>query len=153
LHSGETISEIVQSEKDFLTKYYRPSNRLFEGYPVLIENLTDSIANIETKEGWIYIIQEAKDQDGMWRPIEYIDYRAVCGNSFGNSKLLPGEYLISKVYRYQGEFQTMLRLRFSTYKEVYFSNEFPGSINLSQFQKPDFLPMEYVGLNEHFLGN
>lgn len=124
LHGGETVKNIYESELTFLSKYYKPSTKLVEAYPVLIENISDSVTNIETQEGWIYMIQEALDEQGNWRPIEYIDYRAVCGNSYGNSKLLPDEYLISKVYKYDGDFETQLRVKFATHKEVYYSNEF-----------------------------
>lgn len=152
-HTGGTVKDIYESEISFLSKYYKPSSTMVEGYPIIIENTSDSIRDIETQEGWIYMIQEALDKEGNWRPIEYIDYRAVCGNSFGSSKLLPYEYLISKIYKYEGEFKTKLRVRFSTHKEVYISNEFNGQINLSQFKIPEQLPQYSENVNEHFLKN
>lgn len=153
LHEGETVKEIYESELTFLSKYYKPSTKLVEAYPVLIKNVSDSVRNIETQEGWIYMIQEALNEQGNWQPIEYIDYRAVCGNSFGNSKLLPNEYLISKIYKYAGDFETKLRVKFSTHKEVYYSNEFTGRINRSQFELPEYLSDKKEHLNEHFLEN
>lgn len=153
LQEGETVKEMYESELTFLSKYYKPSTKLVEAYPLLIENISDSVANIETQEGWIYMIQEALDKQGNWRPVEYIDYRAVCGNSYGSSKLLPDEYLISKIYKYAGDFETQLRVKFATYKEVYYSNEFPGRINRSQFELPEYLITRTEHLNEHFLEN
>lgn len=153
LQGGESIKEIYESKTVFLSKYYKPSTKLVEAYPVLIENITDSVANIETQEGWIYMIQEAMDEKGKWRPIEYIDYRAVCGNSYGNSKILPNEYLISKIYKYSGDFQTKLRVRFASHKEVYYSNEFYGRINCSQFELPEYFADQDQHLNGHFLDN
>ncbi len=153
IYGGETVRDIYESEINFLSKYYKPSDHMVKGYPVMIQNISDSIKSIETQEGWIYMIQEAIDPDGNWRPIEYIDYSVVCGASRGASKLIPDEYLISKIYKYSGKFKTKLRIRFSTYKEVYFSNEFTGSINLSQFEIPEHLPELTDNINEHFLKN
>ncbi|GGF38546.1 hypothetical protein GCM10011339_28930 [Echinicola rosea] len=89
LHGDESVREIYESELNFLDKYYSRSTNMVEGYPVLIENISDSTWNIDTLEGWIYMIQEAMNQQGEWKPIEYIDYRAVCGNSFWSEKLPP----------------------------------------------------------------
>ncbi|MEQ9217742.1 MAG: hypothetical protein RLO17_06865 [Cyclobacteriaceae bacterium] len=152
-HGGETFREMYESEITFLSKYYKPPKKIVDAYPVLIENISDTVRNVETLEGWIFILQEAKDKEGNWRPIEYIDYRAVCGNSHGNEKILPDEYLISKIYRYNGNFQTKLRVRFSTHKEVYFSNEYDGWINYSQFEIPEYLYEMSDNLNENFLTN
>lgn len=152
-YGGETVGDIYESEINFLSKYYKPSDHMVQGYPVMIQNISDSLKSIETQEGWIYMIQEAIDPDGQWKPIEYIDYSVVCGASRGASKLIPGEYLISKIYKYSGNFKTKLRIRFSTHKEVYFSNEFVGSIDLSQFEIPAHLPEQTDNINEHFLKN
>tara|TARA_Y100001972_G_C7627595_1_gene314886 strand:+ start:57 stop:959 length:903 start_codon:yes stop_codon:yes gene_type:complete len=151
LHGGESVREIYESELDFLDKYYSPSTNMVEGYPVLIENISDSIWNIDTQEGWVFMIQEAKNDQGEWKPIEYIDYRAVCGNSFWSEKLLPSHYLISKIYRYDGEFRTKLRVRFVTENQIFISNEFVGMINPSQFEAAEFLPLVTDNINEHFL--
>ena len=150
-YDGETVGDIYESEISFLSKYYKPSNHMVKGYPVMIQNISDSLKSIETQEGWIYMIQEAIGPDGKWKPIEYIDYSVVCGASRGASKLIPGEYLITKIYKYSGNYKTKLRIRFSTYKEVYFSNEFVGSINLSQFEIHSHLPELTDNINEHFL--
>lgn len=153
LHGGESVRAIYESELDFLGKYYSPSTNMAEGYPVLIENISDSTWNIDTQEGWVFMIQEAKNEQGEWKPIEYIDYRAVCGNSFWSEKLPPKHYLISKIYRYDGKFSTKLRVRFVTENQIFISNEFPGKINPSQFEVPEFLPLFTDNLNEHFLND
>ena len=153
LHGGESVKEIYESELNFLDKYYSPSTTMVEGYPVLIENISDSVWNIDTQEGWVFMIQEAMNEHGEWKPIEYIDYRAVCGNSYWTEKLPPKYYLISKIYRYTGEFKTKLRIRFVTEHQIFISNEFEGTINYSQFNVPEFLPIFTDNINEHFLNN
>lgn len=134
--TGSTFRERFDAEMAILSRYFHFSNIMVEGYPVMIENVSESKQLIETIEGWIYMIQEAKDKHGEWRPIEFLDYRAVCGNSYGTEFLFPGEYLISKIYKYSGDYRTKLRVRFATYQNVYISNEFDGYINYAQFDRP-----------------
>ena len=93
------------------------------------------------------------NEQGEWKPIEYVDYRAVCGNSFWSEKLPPKHYLISKIYRYDGELNTKIRIRFVTENEIFISNEFTGKINPSQFEVPEFLPLFTDDVNKHFLKN
>lgn len=153
LHGGESVREIYVSELNFLDKYYSPSTKMVEAYPVMIENISDSTWKIGTQEGWIFMIQEAMNERGEWKPIEYIDYRSVCGNSFWFEKLPPKHYLISKIYRYDGELKTKLRVRFVTENQIFVSNEFTGNVNPSQFEVPEFLPLFTDDINEHFLKN
>lgn len=153
LNDGSTFREMYNAQIDFLDKYYNQSDKLMEGYPVIIFNSTDTTWRINTIEGWVYMIQEALDKNGTWKPIEYIDYRAVCGNSYWSENLHPQHYLVSKVYRYSGDFKTKLRVRFVTQKKIFISNEFKGSINLSQFDIPSFLPFFTEKINDHFLSN
>ena len=153
LNRGQTVKEIYDNEINFLSKYYKPSKNMVQAYPIMIKNVSDSIRNVETQEGWIYMVQEAMHPDGYWKPIEYINYSVVCGNSRGSERLIPNEYLISKIYKYTGDFKTKLRIRFATNREVYFSNEFWGKINLTQFKIPNYLPELTDRLNDHFLSN
>ncbi|MDF9801444.1 hypothetical protein OKW21_006753 [Catalinimonas alkaloidigena] len=149
-----SIREIYESEISFLSKYYKQTSDKYEAYPLQVINLTDSIVEIETKEGWIYMIQEAIDSLGNWKPIEYIDYRAICGNSYSQKSLLPDEYLISMIYKYSGSYATKLRVKFATNKSIYYSNEFDGKINYSQFEVPDFIRYEgHETQNDRFLKN
>lgn len=153
LDGGESVREIYESELNFLDKYYSPSTNMVEGYPVMIENISDSTWNINTLEGWVFMIQEAMNELGEWKPIEYIDYRAICGNSYWTEKLPAKHYLITKIYRYNGEIKTKLRVRFVAEHQIFISNEFEGTINHSQFNVPEFLPLFTDNINEHFLNN
>jgi hypothetical protein len=130
------VIEYSNTIKKSYTKYYEPSKKLVQSFPVFIFNKTDSIIPLELKEGWIFMIQEAKNRKGEWKPIEYYEPYTYCGNSFGSEKLIPNHYAISKIYKYEGTFNTKLRLKLMTNNRIYYSNEFKGSINHNQFELP-----------------
>ncbi|GGF38531.1 hypothetical protein GCM10011339_28920 [Echinicola rosea] len=70
---------------------------------------------------------------------------------FGRRNYPPKYYLISKIYRYDGEFNTKLRVRFVTENQIFISNEFAGKVNPSQFEVPEFLPLFTDDINRHYL--
>lgn len=117
-------------------KYYKPLEKQVQAYPVTIYNISDSICYLDVKEGWPFMLQEAKNEKGEWRPIEFYDDFAFCGNSFWSKEFLPKYYTISKVYKYQGNFKTKLRLKLRTGNNIIYSNEYSGTINLEQFYHP-----------------
>jgi len=140
------IIEYSNSIKNSYEKYYVPSKNLKQSYPLIVLNQSDSIIPIETKEGWLYMIQEAIDENGVWKPIEYYDPFAFCGNSFWKKNLLPNYYVVSKVYKYTGDFKTKLRVKFTTNQNIYYSNEFYGSVNIEQFSLPKII--HKTGINK-----
>lgn len=147
------IIEYSNSIKESYSKYYLPSEKQKQAYPLLVYNKTDSIIPIETKEGWIYMIQEAKDKQGKWKPIEYFNPHTFCGNSFGFNNLLPNHFVISKIYKYSGDFKTKIRIKFTTNKNVYYSNEFIGEINLEQFELPNQLKKIPINKRHYYFFN
>lgn len=84
-----TYRDYYENSKNSLNKYFKPSKKLKQGYPIFIFNKSDTIFNVDLKEGWIKMIQEAVDKNGKWKPIEYYDPQAICGNSFAYKPLLP----------------------------------------------------------------
>lgn len=122
--------------KESYTKYYKPSEKRVQAYPIIIYNVSDSISYLDVKEGWPFMLQEAKNKKGEWKPIEFYDDFAFCGNSFWSKEFLPKHYAVSKIYKYQGNFKTKLRLKLKTGNKIIYSNEFSGSINLEQFYHP-----------------
>jgi hypothetical protein len=103
------------------------NNRGFKSYPVLISNKSESSVVIGYCRD-IQLLTEAKDPNGVWRPIEK-RYRSECCVA-GEYIILPNnEIALTSEVIYVGEFNTLLRLKI---KNSY-SNEFEGSINLSQF--------------------
>lgn len=102
---------------------------------IIFNNTADTL-NVTTHIGGILIgIQEAKDEKGNWRPIEYW-FNDRCGNSFDNVHLAPKEYLNFYIPRYYGSFKTKLRLRFSIGAKTFTSKEWDGRIDKKQFIKP-----------------
>jgi hypothetical protein len=101
-----------------------------------IFNNTDVTLNVTTHIGGILIaIQEAKDEKGIWRPIEYW-FNDRCGNSFDEVQLNPNEFIEFYIPRYYGLFKTKLRLKIRLGSETYTSNEWEGRIDKKQFSKP-----------------
>ena len=79
------------------------------------------------------MIQEALDEDSLWKPIEYWVYSG-CGNSYFNPlNLNPYTYLMVPIRKYFGEYKTKMRLKLKNGKKIIYSNTFKGSINKSQF--------------------
>ena len=100
----------------------------------ILNNTTDSISI--SKQDWsLYLIQEAKDKNGEWKPIEYWQY-ASCGNSYLTNKLEPNGILKTESVAYNGNLETEVRFKFLNEKNIYYSNSVIGKINESQFNLP-----------------
>lgn len=107
------------------TNYYKS----YRGY---ITNTSKSITKLETEGSSVQLIQEALDPIGNWRPIEYWSY-SFCGNSYHEYLVMPGDLIMIKIPKYNGEFHTKLRLRMQNDREIYISQPFNGNICMSQF--------------------
>ncbi|GGK40376.1 MULTISPECIES: hypothetical protein [Flavobacteriaceae] len=143
------ILEYSNLVKNSYSKYYRESNDLKQAYPILIFNQSRLTIPINLKEGWVMMIQEAKDKEGEWKPIEYYEPFVICGNSFWSDILLPNHYAISKIYKYGGQFKTISRVKLLTNDKIYYSNEFNSFINEEQFSLPDYIKSKEKR-NHHF---
>lgn len=122
------IDSIVYQAK---LKTWKDNQTTVKGYPVYIVNLTNKTIRVEEQDGRLMIIQEAKDKNGNWRPIEFWQYSS-CGNSYGGVALKPNSYIFTKIVVFRGEFETTLRLKMLNDTIVYYSEPFKGSINLTQ---------------------
>ncbi|MEM1003096.1 MAG: hypothetical protein AAGH46_10650 [Bacteroidota bacterium] len=103
-------------------------------FPAFLVNTTDYPFFTEMQDGSLMIIQEALDEEGVWKPIEYWIFSG-CGNSYNFLKLAPGKCVMVPVKKYAGEFQTKIRLKFKTPNGLIYSEPFEGSIEKSQFAK------------------
>ena len=102
--------------------------KLFKAFPVIVVNTTKDTLSI----GYgvhLPIIMEAKDNKGIWKPIEE-PYIYMCGTGLNGIILSPNEILLTSTPIYQGKFVTKLRLRYNNI----LSKEFYGTINLTQFE-------------------
>ncbi len=105
------------------------------GMTLLLVNPSDKLLAFPAQDSVLSILQEAKDDQGEWRAIEYPP-QSFCGNSYHRVMLPANHYWSFRVPRYKGSLQTMLRFRFSGSNGVsYLSNEFKGSVNPEQFAK------------------
>ncbi|WP_282122679.1 hypothetical protein [Algibacter mikhailovii] len=103
-----------------------------KAYPVFIRNITQDTVHIDNQDGELFLIQEAKNKFGEWKPIEYWIY-ASCGNSYSYTSLGPNDILILKKAKYQGTFETDMRLKLRTNDKIVYSKPFKGSLNIEQF--------------------
>jgi hypothetical protein len=99
---------------------------------IYVRNKSDKNTLIQMQERQLFLIQEAKDKDGNWKPIEYWKY-ASCGNSYFSCELAPNETMKSETKSYFGKFKTEIRFKLRNRNKIYFSNVLKGKIELSQF--------------------
>ena len=152
----DTVQEVNCTEYIFYSKKnrkYYPANKVFftegdetksvkataikeisfKGIPVCIANLSDTEIAVKHPKYRINIIQEALDKDNEWKPIESL-FKAPksASSSLTVHTLKPGQFILTAVYKYKGDFQTQLRLKLISGNKVYYSNPYHGTINYLQ---------------------
>lgn len=107
------------------------TNLLFKATPVYILNDTKDRKAIFLKSRYIEMTQEAMDKNGKWKPIEStIPFS--CGMGFGWRGLDPGQYVVTSIIKYKGNYKTLIRVKLKSGSTTYYSKAFNGSINYSQ---------------------
>lgn len=142
--------ENYELEKQFLSKYHSETKNFVQAYPLFVFNRTDSIVEIDLKEGRLIMIQEAKNEKNEWLPIEYNETYIICGNSMNYKNILPNYYVLSKVFKYKGAFKTKLRVKLYAHNKIYYSNEIEGTINLEQFEIPKYIVSKKENQKRHY---
>lgn len=109
----------------------------YRGMKVLLVNATQEEVAFSASDSRLYIVQEALDRDGKWKPIEYLP-ASWCGNSYHRVFLGANQYWEFAAARYTGRFKTKLRFRLDERKSetetmTIYSNEFEGGVNPKQF--------------------
>ncbi|WBL23865.1 hypothetical protein [Zunongwangia sp. HRR-M8] len=102
---------------------------------VFIKNNSSDTISISHQDFKIYILQEAMDENGIWKPIEYWE-SSDCGNSFGKIKIEPNGIIETKSTKYNGNFKTKIRFKLSENNKVYYSNSIIGNINPNKLILP-----------------
>lgn len=125
------IRESNKITNRYFNKTYAQLDDYVNCYPLLVFNNSLKSAYIRN----IKMIQEAKDVDGKWKPIEFFQGIPTCvvTNNFFESE--PKKYLSFGVIKYNGVFRTKLRVKVKINNEIYYSNEIFGHINNTQFDK------------------
>lgn len=103
----------------------------YKGMRLLLINATSKQVAFPASDSRLPIIQEARDEHGEWRPIEYLP-SSWCGNSYHRIFLGSNEYWVFAAPRYTGRFKTKLRFKLEGKNPLY-SDEFEGRINKEQF--------------------
>jgi hypothetical protein len=106
---------------------------------LIIRNNSDSVVYVPIEDNQLVLVQEAKDQDGNWKPIEYFIH-SDCGVSYSSFNIRPWESCEFKIAKYCGNFTTTMRVRMSMNHQIYLSEEFEGSLNYSQFTTSERIP-------------
>lgn len=137
-HQGDGLLLIAQPNADV------PMIEQMTGMQLLLINQTSQKAEFAACNLRLGIYQEARDENGIWRPIEYLP-RSWCGNSYFNIGLEPGYFWQFPVPRYQGSLKTKLRftLNLNDGSRIH-SNEFDGSVNPQQFKIPSAYDLEDI---------
>jgi hypothetical protein len=103
-------------------------------YPVLFFNNSGKKIPFCDTSLEVRMIQEAKDSDGKWKPIEFYNAIGQCYSDL-NLLLAPKHYSAAAIIKYKGNFKTKLRVKYYDGKNAFYSNEITGSINRSQFDQ------------------
>lgn len=130
---------------DQISEWFDKNKKMVNAYPVYIWNPTDKITSIPVQGAVTEAIQEAKDEQGNWRPIEFW-VSGFCGNGYWDYILMPNYYVVIGILKYTGEFQTELRVKFRRGNQVFYSKPFKGSINKEQFNPEEHFhdPYNYL---------
>ena len=136
-YSGLEIDRLLEKIYD----YNKMQRNNIKAYPLLILNNEINESYIASGTSNFQLIQEAKDIDGKWKPIEYIYNLHSCLDS-PFYKLKPKNYLATAIIKYHGDFKTKIRVKIRLNNYYYYSNEITGYINQFQFND-DFLNFKF----------
>ncbi|MGB6267401.1 MAG: hypothetical protein WBF67_00195 [Olleya sp.] len=112
----------------------------YKTLPVYIFNNSESdiVISKPIVNGDLFMQVQAKDKNRNWKPIEYNYVPGfICGTGHQDYLLKPKHFIISTIKKYSGDYKTTMRVKFMTSEKIYYSNEFEGRINYSQFEKID----------------
>lgn len=117
--------------------------------PLRIVNRSNEREFFSAIDSHLFIVQEAKDEKGDWKPIERIPHGTGprdCATGFHRISLKPGQYWNLTGLQYSGPLKTKLRFRVDLGRndkkypspggKILYSNEFEGSIHPEQFTRP-----------------
>ncbi|WP_430908365.1 hypothetical protein [Maribacter sp. 2-571] len=127
------ISEKSKTENEINLILEKTNDSL---YAIYVHNKTTDSLKISSQNRHLFLIQEAKNQNGEWKPIEYWKYSR-CENSYLSDKLEPNGILKTESKVYNGNFDTQIRFKLLNDNNVYYSNSTTGSVNLTQFDIPN----------------
>ncbi|WOI23215.1 hypothetical protein [Nonlabens ulvanivorans] len=129
----ESFDSIESNKEDFEVLISKDS---IKGIEIYIKNISNDSIELQTQRGSLFLIQEAKNELGDWKPIEYWLY-SDSGSAYSHIILEKGEIVKSISNSYEGEFETEIRIKLYTSDKVYYSNSINSFIKPGQFLLPD----------------
>lgn len=105
-----------------------------------IINVSNKDITFRTQDGSLLMVQEAKNEQGEWQPIEYWQWDWGMKNViFETISLEPNKNINFVAPKYTGTFKTKMRFKLKVSetndnKDFYYSDNFEISINPSQFK-------------------
>ncbi|MDM8162167.1 hypothetical protein QUH73_20280 [Labilibaculum sp. K2S] len=107
-----------------------------------ISNYSTDTIFIPIQDGSLISIIEAKDTEGVWKPIQYWPISG-CGNSYYSECILPNQTLLFTVKKNFGSIQTSMRLRLHGTNTIFVSKEYVGTISLDMFKLKENVVQDY----------
>lgn len=132
----------IATAKTLNERKQRPRNYI-QAIPVFIHNRSKDTIYLGQQDGRVIMIQEAKDENGRWKPIEFWRY-SWCGNSYVAERLLPNAIAVVKILKYDGDFETEIRLKLKNGNDIIYSDSYKGKINKIQFNLPSDIYDNYL---------
>ena len=140
------VSEFIKFEKDIAKIKIIAKIENDSIIAVYVLNSTKDTLNLSTQDSQLYLIQEAKDIDGIWKPIEYWNY-SWCGNSYGSENLSSDKIIKTNCKKYSGKFTTEIRIRLLAGNESFYSNSIICNIDSCQFKITEKFKKHYTYKN------
>ncbi|WP_300665569.1 hypothetical protein [Fluviicola sp.] len=105
--------------------------RNIPAFQVRIDYKGEDKIEIQIEDGKLVAVQQALDSAGNWISLEHFIH-SDCGNNYSFARLKKNESYLFKIAQYTGNYPTKMRLKILIDDQVYYSNEFNGSINNEQ---------------------
>ena len=118
-------------------------------FSIFIKNSSSENLVLVPQDYSLYLIQEAIDKKGKWKPIEFWGF-STCGNSYDRKINFDSNQIIElDSPKYKGDFSTKIRFKLRLNNQVYYSNSLPSTINISKFQKSKWF-IEFIEMFKMF---
>ncbi|WP_062616437.1 hypothetical protein [Flammeovirga sp. SJP92] len=127
----EVISYHQENVSDTSYQVVKES-KFYPSHLLCIQNLSQEEIGIKQQDNQVFLIQEAKNEDGEWKNIEYFDY-SKCGNSYWITALPAHQMMLVQIPKYAGNFDTFLRVKLKVNNQLFYSDSIQCTIQKSQF--------------------
>lgn len=98
-------------------------------------NTSSQNLQLPTQDGSLMMIQEAKNQQGKWQPIEYWRLDWGFGSQIESLNLMPQQSVVFTAPKYSGNFATEVRFKLKlNNQEIFYSDAFKAQIDLNHFK-------------------